>query len=109
MSTATAGARWRPEGPGEQAAADDVPADGSVKGPAEPMGFAIAMTNIVLVTCVHLRAYHPEFGWTPQRMTEVLVGMGSRDYLLRPDICGQPVHSGPNSGQSAASKAGDSA
>ena len=58
-------------------------ADGSLEAPAQPMAFATGLTNMVLLTYVHLRAYHAGFGWTPERTTEFLVDLVSRGYLPR--------------------------
>jgi AcrR family transcriptional regulator len=59
-------------------------ADGSLAPPEQPMAFATGLTNMVLLTYVHLRAYHAEFGWTPRRTTDFLVELVSRGYLQRP-------------------------
>lgn len=58
-------------------------ADGSLTPPEQPTAFVAALTNMVLLTYVHLRTYHTEYGWTPQRATEVTVDLVSRGYLPR--------------------------
>jgi len=59
-------------------------ADGSLEPPEQPTAFVAALTNMVLLTYVHLRTYHTEYGWTPQRATAVTVDLVSRGYLTRP-------------------------
>jgi hypothetical protein len=59
-------------------------ADGSLEPPEQPTAFVAALTNMVLLTYVHLRTYHTEYGWTPQRATAVTVDLVSRGYLPRP-------------------------
>jgi AcrR family transcriptional regulator len=59
-------------------------ADGSLEQPEQPTAFVAALTNMVLLTYVHLRTYHTEYGWTPQRATAVTVDLVSRGYLPRP-------------------------
>jgi len=59
-------------------------ADGSLEPPEQPTAFVAALTNMVLLTYVHLRTYHTEYGWTPERATAVTVDLVSRGYLPRP-------------------------
>ncbi|HCT81176.1 MAG TPA: hypothetical protein DGG94_14775 [Micromonosporaceae bacterium] len=59
-------------------------ADGSLEPPEEPRMFIGALTNMVLLTYVHLRAYHADGGWTPQRAAGFAVDLVSRGYLPRP-------------------------
>ena len=59
-------------------------ADGSLEPPQEPTMFIGALTNMVVLTYVHLRAYHAHNGWTPQRTTTFVVDLVSRGYLPRP-------------------------
>jgi AcrR family transcriptional regulator len=61
-------------------------ADGSLAPPEQPMAFVSGLTNMVLLTYVHLRAYHAEFAWTPERTTAFLVDLVSRGYLPRPEV-----------------------
>ena len=58
-------------------------ADGSLEPPEQPTAFVAALTNMVLLTYVHLRTYHTEYGWTPQRATAVTVDLVARGYLPR--------------------------
>ena len=58
-------------------------ADGSLDPPEQPAAFVAALTNMVLLTYVHLRTYHTQYGWTPQRATNVTVDLVSRGYLPR--------------------------
>jgi len=58
-------------------------ADGSLEPPEHPTAFVAALTNMVLLTYVHLRTYHTQYGWTPQRATEVTVDLVSHGYLPR--------------------------
>jgi AcrR family transcriptional regulator len=59
-------------------------ADGSLEPAEDPAAFIAALTNMVLLTYVHLRAYHAEWGWTPQRTADCVVDLVSRGYLPRP-------------------------
>jgi AcrR family transcriptional regulator len=59
--------------------------DGSLEPPEQPTAFVAALTNMVLLTYVHLRTYHTEYGWTPERTTAVTVDLVSRGYLPRQD------------------------
>jgi AcrR family transcriptional regulator len=63
---------------------DQAVADGSLEPPEQPTAFVAALTNMVLLTYVHLRTYHTEYGWTPTRATAVTVDLVSRGYLPRP-------------------------
>jgi AcrR family transcriptional regulator len=58
-------------------------ADGSLEPPEQPTAFVAALTNMVLLTYVHLRTYHTGYGWTPQRATAVTVDLVARGYLPR--------------------------
>lgn len=58
-------------------------ADGSLPPPQDPRTWIGALTNMVLLTYVHLRAYHSGNGWTPQRTADVVVELVSRGYLPR--------------------------
>jgi AcrR family transcriptional regulator len=60
-------------------------ADGSLAQPEQPTAFVAALTNMVLLTYVHLRTYHTEYGWTPERTAAVTVDLVSRGYLQRLD------------------------
>ena len=59
-------------------------ADGSLAPPDEPRMFIGAVTNMALLTYVHLRVYHADNGWTPQRTATFIVDLVSRGYLPRP-------------------------
>ena len=67
-------------------------ADGSLEPPEQPTAFVAALTNMVLLTYVHLRTYHPQYGWTPQRTAAVTVDLVSRGYLPRPASSPPPRH-----------------
>jgi AcrR family transcriptional regulator len=58
-------------------------ADGSLEPPEEPRMFIGAVTNMVLLTYVHLRVYHADNGWTPQRTATFIVDLVARGYLPR--------------------------
>jgi AcrR family transcriptional regulator len=58
-------------------------ADGSLEPPEQPMAFVAALTNMVVLTYVHLRTYHTGYGWTPERTAAVTVDLVSRGYLPR--------------------------
>lgn len=58
-------------------------ADGSLAPPQEPRTFIGALTNMVLLTYVHLRAYHTENGWTAKRSPGYVVELVARGYLPR--------------------------
>ena len=58
-------------------------ADGSLAPPEQPTAFVAALTNMVLLTYVHLRTYHTPWGWTPERTATVTVDLVSRGYLPR--------------------------
>ena len=58
-------------------------ADGSLEPPEQPTAFVAALTNMVLLTYVHLRTYHTAYGWTPERTAAVTVDLVSRGYLPR--------------------------
>ena len=58
-------------------------ADGSLPPPEEPRTWIGALTNMVLLTYVHLRAYHAENGWTAQRTAGYVVDLVARGYLPR--------------------------
>jgi len=47
----------------------------------EPERFITALTNMVILTYVHLRAYHGSFGWLPANTAEYVVALVSRGYL----------------------------
>ena len=59
-------------------------ADGSLEAPEQPTAFIAVLTNMVLLTYVHMRTYHTQWGWTPERTTAVTVDLVSRGYLPRP-------------------------
>ena len=58
-------------------------ADGSLPEPPEPKTWIGALTNMVLLTYVHLRAYHAENGWTAERTAGYVVDLVARGYLPR--------------------------
>jgi AcrR family transcriptional regulator len=60
-------------------------ADGSLERPEQPTAFVAAITNMVLLTYVHLRTYHTAYGWTPERARTQTLGLVSRGYLPRVD------------------------
>ena len=60
-------------------------ADGSLPAPADCRTWIGALTNMVLLTYVHLRAYHAENGWTAQRTAAYVVELVARGYL--PRVC----------------------
>jgi len=59
-------------------------ADGSLEPPEEPRMFIGALTNMVVLSYVHLRAYHADNGWTSRRTATFIVELVSRGYLPRP-------------------------
>ena len=63
---------------------DLVIADRSLEPPEEPRMFVGALTNMVLLTYVHLRAYHADNGWTAEGTATFIVDLVSRGYLPRP-------------------------
>ena len=65
---------------------DAAVADGSLEPPEQPTAFVAALTNMVLLTYVHLRTYHSQYGWTPQRTAAVTVDLVSRGYLPRATV-----------------------
>jgi AcrR family transcriptional regulator len=62
---------------------DQAVADGSLEAPEQPGAFVAAVTNMVLLTYVHLRTYHTGYGWTPQQATKATVDLVARGYLPR--------------------------
>jgi AcrR family transcriptional regulator len=56
-------------------------ADGSMEPPEEPRMFVGALTNMVVLTYVHLRAYHAANGWSADRTATFIVDLVSRGYL----------------------------
>jgi AcrR family transcriptional regulator len=58
-------------------------ADGSLPAPEEPRTWIGALTNMVLLTYVHLRAYHSHNGWTGQHTASYVVDLVARGYLPR--------------------------
>jgi AcrR family transcriptional regulator len=58
-------------------------ADGSLYPPDEPTMFIAALTNMALLTYVHMRSYHAEYGWNPQRTADFIVDLASSGYLPR--------------------------
>lgn len=58
-------------------------ADGSLPPPADARTWIGALTNMVLLTYVHLRAYHSDNGWTPQHTADFVIELVSRGYLPR--------------------------
>jgi hypothetical protein len=46
--------------------------------------FIGALTNMVVLSYVHLRAYHADNGWTSRRTATFIVELVSRGYLPRP-------------------------
>jgi AcrR family transcriptional regulator len=62
---------------------DAAVADGSLESVDQPMAFVAVLTNMVVLTYVHLRTYHTEYGWTAERTTAETVDLVSRGYLPR--------------------------
>ena len=59
-------------------------ADGSLPSIADQRRFIGALTNMVLLTYVHLRAYHAAEGWRPATTAAHVVTLVSEGYLPRP-------------------------
>lgn len=64
----------------EQAAAD-----GSLPPIEDPSRFVVVLTDALLLTYVHLRAHHGDYGWSPDRATDHLVNLLTHGFLPRPD------------------------
>jgi AcrR family transcriptional regulator len=58
-------------------------ADGSLEPGPDRTTFIAVLTNMVLLTYVHLRAHHGQFGWEPTNTTEYVVDLVGRGYLPR--------------------------
>lgn len=59
-------------------------ADGSLADVGDPWPFAAMLTNTVVLPYVHLRVHHAEWGWTPERTREYVLGLLAKGYLPRP-------------------------
>jgi AcrR family transcriptional regulator len=64
----------------EQAASD-----GSLPPIEDPSRFVVVLTDALLLTYVHLRAHHGDYGWFPDRTTDHLVNLLTHGFLPRPD------------------------
>lgn len=49
--------------------------DGSLPAIEDPSRFVVALTDALLLTYVHLRAHHGDYGWTTSRTADHLVGL----------------------------------
>ena len=58
-------------------------ADGSLDPVEDQERFVVALTNVVLLTYVHLRALHGEYGWDAAGTTSSLLELVARGYLPR--------------------------
>jgi hypothetical protein len=58
-------------------------ADGSLDAVPEPARWITVLTDMVLLTYVHLRAYHAHYGWQPANTTEYVVRLVADGYLPR--------------------------
>ena len=59
-------------------------ADGSLAPGAEPLWFAVLVSDTVLFSYVHLRAHHGGYGWTPEEACDAVTGLVANGYLPRP-------------------------
>jgi AcrR family transcriptional regulator len=60
---------------------EDGVADGSLAHVAEPWPLAVVLTNAVTLPYVHVRAHHAEWGWTPERARQFVLGLVGSGYL----------------------------
>jgi AcrR family transcriptional regulator len=64
----------------EQAASD-----GSLPPIEDPPRFVVVLTDALLLTYVHLRAHHGDYGWSPDRTTDHLINLLTNGFLPRPN------------------------
>lgn len=57
-------------------------ADGTLDDPGDREGFVVVLSNVVLLTYVHLRAHHADYGWSIERSRSV-VDLVAEGYLPR--------------------------
>ena len=55
-------------------------ADGTLEPPEDRDRYVVALTNLVLLTYVHLRAYHGDFGWSAEDTAAYLVDLVASGY-----------------------------
>jgi AcrR family transcriptional regulator len=58
-------------------------ADGTLDPVPDPERYVTALTNLVMLTYVHLRALHGDYGWQPEETRDYLVKLVAEGYLPR--------------------------
>jgi AcrR family transcriptional regulator len=58
-------------------------ADGGLDPIDDPPRFVVLLTDMVILTYVHLRVHHRGYGWSPERTTDQLIELVSGGYLAR--------------------------
>ena len=57
--------------------------DGTLDPVPDPERFVTALTNLVMLTYVHLRALHGDYGWQPEETQNYLLNLVAQGYLPR--------------------------
>ncbi len=58
--------------------------DGSLPPVDDPPRFVVALTDSLILTYVHLRTHHGDYGWTPDRTADHLVDLLTHGFAPRP-------------------------